>query len=480
MGKKKKILRKVIDKVKDQKEYIEELNCLIAELELKIDEQKEEINYLTIKNTEYLNNLVTFENFNLNNKEDVYVCISEDCDNVPLKYSEYCIECLNNGEIDEIITCCSECYFIKNKYDEYQNIIEKKNQKIKYLKKIIREYEEYYDDDYIEEDNKIVLYNKNNIYSLILFLTRKINNFIYNIYKAINKPFFNYILTFCINKEKLLLTSPNFSEYKKENIKHEDNNSYNIYNEYYKWFKYMNHLENVYNDLWLNYGIHLCLNNNEVIKRPKKVSIGDALYNYCYYKKVKKDNRKRKKNTVGDDDIINNTINNVINGKEKHYKDEIMKKMYKDNRELINKYIYYYDLYIDKRNNISKNDYENILENVLNIRGNMYRHNKIVSIYKEMNKYKLFDIKILFRYYTFEHIKKDQIVHFVYLLNKKLLDELEKGELEIFNPEFNEEDLEKYYSDEYDTEIEDDYQEIIKNPKNDNTCSDKSFKCKYY
>lgn len=73
-----------------------------------------------------------------------------------------------------------------------------------------------------------------------------------------------------------------------------------------------------------------------------------------------------------------------------------------------------------------------------------------------MNKYKLFSIKILYKYYTFGNIPKDKIVRFVYLLNEKLLDKLEKGELQLLNNN-------DYNSDNYDSEIEKDYQTIIKN-----------------
>lgn len=72
----------------------------------------------------------------------------------------------------------------------------------------------------------------------------------------------------------------------------------------------------------------------------------------------------------------------------------------------------------------------------------------------------LISIKIIYKYFTFEKIKKDQIVNFVYLLNEKLLEMLENKELELFN-----DDIKKYGSEkEYDTEIEDDY-ENIKNHK---------------
>lgn len=202
-------------------------------------------------------------------------------------------------------------------------------------------------------NNYVIKYDKNNIYNTILLLAEKINNFIYNIYKGMNQPIFNYILSFYINKENITKYNERYVP-----IINEDNG--------------YNYIGNI-----VNGSINVERDNQEIKNKNSKKR------------------RKKKKYTDQDyEEIIQKTINNVINPKDKEYKKNIMDDMYNHNRDIIDKYLYYYNLFIDKRNNISKNDYKNILENVLNIKGNISRHNKIISIYKEMDKYKLFSVKL--------------------------------------------------------------------------------------
>lgn len=271
--------------------------------------------------------------------------------------------------------------------------------------------------------------------------------------KGINKELLNFILFFYINgKLNNLSDKYIYNESKNDNIGDVQVIGNNKYTEDIKYVPKIDKKDGFdYVRKIVNTGFSV----DSLYSIVEDVSKRDIFYNMLFKNKKKVKKKIRKKSTNSDyEEIMQKTINNIINQKEPKYKKIIMNNLYID--ELIDKYLYYYDLYMDKRNNISKNDYKEIVKNVLNIKNNFSRHNKIVSIYKEMNKYKLFSIKILYKYYTFGNIPKDKIVRFVYLLNEKLLDKLEKGELQLLNNN-------DYNSDNYDSEIEKDYQTIIKN-----------------
>lgn len=134
------------------------------------------------------------------------------------------------------------------------------------------------------------------------------------------------------------------------------------------------------------YNILIEINNRsllyELVKKDNKINKNNnfIISSQEYSRKPRK---LKKINTEKDyEKTIQKTIKNILDFKENNkLQEHVIEKLYNNNREIINKYIEYYDLYIN--GDIKREEYKNILKNHLNTDSNFNRHTKIISIYKE-------------------------------------------------------------------------------------------------
>lgn len=167
----------------------------------------------------------------------------------------------------------------------------------------------------------------------------------------------------------------------------------------------------------------------------------------------------KKKTKLENNKIIEKVIHNLINQdipddkstktpKEKDKK-KLYKVMLKNNRDQIFNYLSFYKLYVKGR--LKPYEYENIIKNIERFDSNKSRHIKIMKIYQKLASYGILDSPLLIRYYTLEKIPEDKIEYFCNLLAIKY-----NERCDIENAKY--EDVS-----EWDTEVEEDYRDIIEN-----------------
>jgi hypothetical protein len=166
---------------------------------------------------------------------------------------------------------------------ELENIIKSFNDKKIYLNTLST------------SNNKMVIYNKNNIYNMFLNLIDNINNYIKHVFKkGIDKSLLKYV----------------FSFYTENSNTYKDKEIYIKYNKHYKDIKY---IEDYYDDKWINYGIHLLLED-----KPKYT-------------------KKRKKKKTRNPDEIEENLHRIVNKllSQSYDKKELFDLMLKTNRDMI-------------------------------------------------------------------------------------------------------------------------------------------------
>lgn len=305
-------------------------------------------------------------------------------------------------------------------------------------------------------------YNKNNnlIYLIMLFILFYINHKIKKKRKKI--PNTNIYLNNNIKNIENI-----------DNFKYDDTIDYiyNYFNEFYDYLETQEKEKIIINNkyLYVQDIVLYSFNTNKLYEIVDNIKDKSYFYeNINKADEIIKNNKKkqhvkinRKRNKINKpktdsekEEIIYKTIDNIVKKKETEFRDDnIYYDLFNNNRNMITRLLKYYDDYI--KGKINRKEYKTILSNYENHNDtNISRHIIICTIFKKMQEKHLLDTNLIYKYWSFQYITKDKINRFVHLLNERIIEEINQG-----NIIYNDENYSESHS-EMDSEIIQDFNDI--------------------